>query len=388
MHARALRPPTVRLATRHATHSRLCFTLTPSRSRQPPPPPMAAAPLDPALSAWVDAQVAAGAAIHAADLASVTHALASATTRIAATLARAGVDGALGAAGDGGAAAATGRDAPKQMDIVANDIMKAAMTAAGCVGLIATEEDDECVPVAGATAADGGPPFVAVFDPLDGSSNIAACTPTGTIWGVYRASASPPASPADALQPGSSLIAAGYALYSSATMLVLTTGPSGGRGVTGFTLDREAGAWVATHPSIRVPPRGQIYSLNDARFDDWAPPLQRYISDVRAGRGQSGRQYAARYVCSLVADLHRTLLYGGWAGNPRSHLRRVYEAAPLAAITEAAGGAASDGGGRVLDVTPGALHARAPFFAGSADDIAELVSYGDVRQVGTKKYDV
>lgn len=387
MHARALRPPRVRLATRHATHSRLFLTLTPSRRRQPLPPPMAAR-LDASLSAWVDAQVAAGAAIDPADLASITHALASATTRIAAALARAGVDGALGAADDGGTAAATGRDAPKKLDVVANDIMKATMTAAGCVGLIATEEDDECVPVAGAVAADGGPPFVAVFDPLDGSSNIAACIPTGTIWGLYRASSSPPATPADALQPGSSLVAAGYALYSSATMLVLTTGPAGGRGVTGFTLDREAGTWVATHPSIRVPPRGQFYSLNDARFDDWAPALQRYIADVRAGKGQSKKQYAARYVCSLVADLHRTILYGGWAGNPRSHLRRVYEAAPLAAIMEAAGGAASDGEGRVLDVTPNALHARAPFFAGSAEDIAELVSYGDVRQVGAKKYDV
>ena len=273
--------------------------------------------------------------------------------------------------------------------------MKSAMAATGCVGLLATEEDGDPIPVPSASAADGGAPFVAVFDPLDGSSNVAACIPTGTIWGLYRATSDPPACPGDALQPGAALVAAGYTLYSSATMLVLTTG--GGRGVTGFTLDRDGaggsggsggGAWVATHPSIVCPPRGQFYSLNDARFDDWAPPLQAYIAAVRQGRGQSGKRYAARYVCSLVADLHRTLLYGGWAANPRSHLRRVYEAAPLALITEEAGGAATDGEGRVLDVVPTALHERAPFFAGSADDVAELLSYGDVRQGGAKKYDV
>lgn len=349
----------------------------------------AALPSGASLGDWVDAQIADGAPIDAADLTKIIDALASATTRIAAALARAGVDGALGAAvEDAAAATAAGRDAPKKLDVVANEIMKQAMAATGCVGLLATEEDDDPIVVSGATAADGGAPYVAVFDPLDGSSNVAACIPTGTIWGLYRATSSPPSSPADALQPGSALVAAGYALYSSATMLVLTTGPGGGRGVTGFTLDRDAHTWVATHPSIAVPPRGQFYSLNDARFDDWAPALQRYVSDVRAGRGASKKQYAARYVCSLVADLHRTLLYGGWAGNPRSHLRRVYEAAPLAAVTEAAGGAATDGVNRVLDVKPDALHARAPFFAGSADDIAELVSYGDVRQVGAKKYDV
>ena len=129
--------------------------------------------------------------------------------------------------------------------------------------------------------------------------------------------------------------------------------------------------------------------MNDARFDDWSPALRKYVSDVRAGRGQSRKQYAARYVCSLVADLHRTLLYGGWAGNPRSHLRRVYEAAPLSAVTEAAGGRATDGASQsALDVAPEALHSRAPFFAGSSLDIAELLSYGDVRQSGKKKYDV
>ena len=251
-------------------------------------------------------------------------------------------------------------------------------------------------------------PFVAVFDTLDGSSNIAACIPTGTIFGIYRRTNSEARGGGggggeggegedggalverEALRPGKHLLLAGYSLYSSATMLVLTlSGGSEEAGTHGFTLDPDIDAFVCTHPRIRVPQRGQFYSLNDARFDDWSPELQRYITTVRQGRGQSGKQYAARYVCSLVADLHRTLLYGGWAGNPRSHLRRVYEAAPLSAVTAAAGGRATDGeAASVLDVSPEALHSRAPFFAGSSLDIAELLSFGDVRQSGKKKYDV
>ena len=259
------------------------------------------------------------------------------------------------------------------------------MAATGVVGLLASEEDAEVVVVPGASSSTPSRhPYVAVFDPLDGSSNVAACIPTGTIWGLHQGTATPP-SLADALAPASSLVASGYALYSSSTLLVLSTG--GDRGTHGFTLDPATGAWLLSHPAIRAPRRGQIYSLNDARYADWPPPLRAYIDAVRSGRGQSGKQYAARYVCSLVADLHRTLLYGGWAGNPRPHLRRVYECGPLAHLTVAAGGAATDGVGEVMAATPASLHERAPFFAGSADDVAELLTYGDVRQ-GAKKYDV
>ena len=351
--------------------------------------------------------------------------------RVASALSRAGIDDRLGKAkgaaaagqvGSGGGAPSAGppassseRDAPKELDIVANEILKEELAGTGVVGLLASEEDEEVVVVGvGEENSPSAPlPFVAVFDPLDGSSNIAACIPTGTIFGVYRraddgggggkggddesaaaaaaavaAAAAPPER--QALRPGRDLLLAGYALYSSATMLVLTlSGGSEAAGAHGFTLDPEAGSFVCTHPRIRVPQRGQFYSLNDARFDDWSPELRRYVSDVRAGKGQSGKQYAARYVCSLVADLHRTLLYGGWAGNPRAHLRRVYEAAPLSAVAEAAGGRATDGeAASALDVAPEALHSRAPFFAGSSLDIAELLGYGDVRQSGKKKYDV
>ena len=339
-------------------------------------------------------------------------ALERSTRRVAAALSRAGIDDRLGKAkGDDNSAAASAseRDAPKELDIVANEILKEELAATGVVGLLASEEDEEVVEVEKKEEGGGKSsppssslPFVAVFDPLDGSSNIAACIPTGTIFGIYKrtdagekqdknaAAASSSLVERQALQPGRSLLLAGYSLYSSATMLVLTlSGGSETAGTHGFTLDPETDSFVCTHPRIRVPERGQFYSLNDARFDDWSPALRKYVSDVRAGRGQSRKQYAARYVCSLVADLHRTLLYGGWAGNPRSHLRRVYEAAPLSAVTEAAGGRATDGASQsALDVAPEALHSRAPFFAGSSLDIAELLSYGDVRQSGKKKYDV
>ncbi|KAK9845922.1 hypothetical protein WJX81_006049 [Elliptochloris bilobata] len=139
---------------------------------------------------------------------------------------------------------------------------------------------------------------------------------------------------------------------------------------------------------MRIPARGQIYSVNDARYFDWPAGLRRYIDDVRQGRGQSGKQYSARYICSLVADFHRTLLYGGLAMNPRSHLRLVYEANPLAFLVEQAGGRGSDGVRRILDLAPEKLHQRLPLFLGSQEDIAELESYGDVQQLKNPGYTV
>lgn len=232
--------------------------------------------------------------------------------------------------------------------------------------------------------------YVAVFDPLDGSSNLPSSLPTGSIWGLYRAASATP-TPSDALQPGSALVAAGYTLYSSATIAVLSLGL--GRGSHAFVRDPRSGAWLCSSgpAGVRIPSRGQTYSLNDARQADWPPGLAAYVAAIRSGKGRSGKKYAARYVCALVADLHRTLTggVGGWAANPRPHLRRVYEAAPLAFVTVAAGGAATDGSGPVLDAAPDALHARAPLWLGSPEDIEELLSYGEQGVVqGLTKYEV
>lgn len=262
-----------------------------------------------------------------------------------------------------------------------NTIMQHALSCSGLVAVMASEEDDEAVITPTPHAR-----YCVVFDPLDGSRNIEASIPTGTIWGVYEV---PPNTPADdlhgaALQPGSALVAAGYALYSSALMMVLTMGD----GTHGFTLDPATGDFRLTHPHLRIPARGQIYSVNDARYYDWPGGLQRYIDAIRQGKGQSGKQYSARYICSLVGDLHRTLLYGGVAMNPRSHLRLVYEGAPLAFVTEQAGGRASDGTRDIAGIVPEALHQRLPLFLGSPEDVEELLGYGDVQQVGSKTYAV
>lgn len=309
--------------------------------------------------------------------------LQTAVKTIASAVARAGIEDLNGLyEAEAGAPGGEDRDKQKKLDVVANNIMNNLLLGSGVVAVTASEEDD--APVLSGVA---GARYVVVFDPLDGSRNIEVSIPTGTIFGVYQLPEGHSMSAdgmAEALQPGSKLVAAGYGLYSSATMMVISVG----KGTHGFTLDSGIGEFVLTHPDMQVPKRGQIYSLNDARYFDWPKGLQDYIDTIRQGKGQNPVKYSSRYVCSLVADLHRTLLYGGWAANPRSHLRLVYEGNPLAFVTEQAGGKASDGKRRVMDIAPEKLHQRLPLFMGSTDDIEELESYGDVQQTGQQKYDV
>jgi len=159
---------------------------------------------------------------------------------------------------------------------------------------------------------------------------------------VYRCTDGPPQD--QALRPGREQVAAGYANYSSATSFVVAVAGGG----AAVELDMTPSGEFRVASRLQCPPRGQIYSLNDARFGDWPDGLQRYITAVRSGNGQTGMQYSARYVCSLVTDFHRTLHYGGWCGNPRPHLRLVYEANPLAFVAAACGGVGSDGNEKIL----------------------------------------
>jgi len=297
-------------------------------------------------------------------------AIANSAVEISGMLSRAPIDGNIG----GGSGASSGdRDVQKPLDILSNDIVKTRLLKTGAVSWIATEEDDE--PIAG----DISRGLTVCYDPLDGSSNIDCASPTGSIFSI-----SDPASLDSGerfqLRPGDDLSCAGYVLYSSSTELVLSLGREHDAGVCGFTLDRATGDFVLTRSNIKVPERGQFYSLNDGRSTDWPEGLQRYIQHIKDGRGESGQRYSSRYVCSLVADLHRTLLYGGWCGNPRSHLRLLFEGAPLAFILEAAGGAGSDGIKRLLEIQPLKIHHRLPVFLGSRLDILELQSYKDVQQ--------
>lgn len=276
------------------------------------------------------------------------------------------------------------RDAPKPLDIISNEIILSSLQKSGKVAVMASEENDTPTWI-----SDDGP-YVVVTDPLDGSRNIDASIPTGTIFGIYKRLEELDNLPTEekallnSLQSGNRLIASGYVLYSSATILCITFGS----GTHAFTLDRSTGDFILTNPSIKIPPRGQIYSVNDARYFDWPEGLRKYIDTVRQGKGRYPKKYSARYICSLVADLHRTLLYGGVAMNPRDHLRLVYEANPLSFIVEQAGGRGSDGKSRILSLQPVKLHQRLPLFLGSLEDMEELESYGDVQQKVNPGYEV
>ncbi|KAI3948036.1 hypothetical protein MKX01_014635 [Papaver californicum] len=238
------------------------------------------------------------------------------------------------------------RDAPKPLDIVSNEIILSSLRNSGKAAVMASEEDD--VPV---WITDDGP-FVVKAQ-------------------------------LNSLQNGGKLIAAGYVLYSSATILCV----SFGSGTHAFTLDHITGDFVLTHPRIKVPPRGQIYSVNDARYFDWPEGLRKYINTVRQGKGKFPNKYLARYISSLVADFHRTLMYGGVTMNPRDHLRLVYEANPLSFLVEQAGGRGSDGNVKILSIQPLKLQQRLPLFL-SLEDMEELESYGDVQQKINPGYEV
>lgn len=239
--------------------------------------------------------------------------------------------------------------------------------------MMASEENAE--PIVVARDREHGR-YVVVFDPLDGSSNIDVNVSVGTIFSIFRREPDPTTSRdplEDVLQPGLRQIAAGYVVYGSSTMLVYTAGS----GVSGFTLDPCVGAFFLTHETIRMPENGSIYSVNEANADTFPEPCQRYLAHLRAGK--TGRTHSSRYIGSLVADFHRTLLKGGiflyppTKQLPQGKLRLMYEANPLALLAEQAGGLASDGTRRILDIPPTSLHQRTPLLVGSRDEMELLL---------------
>ncbi|GJM97748.1 hypothetical protein PR202_ga14700 [Eleusine coracana subsp. coracana] len=319
----------------------------------------------------------------AADLTVLVAHIQSACKRIAALVASPN-NAELSRAKAGSGAVAAGRDAPKPLDELSNEIILSSLQSSGKVAVMASEEND--LPIWISDDA----PYVFVTDPLDGSRNIEVSIPTGTIFGIYNRLVELDHLPVqeraqlNSLQSGTRLVVAGYVLYSSATILCI----SFGAGTHAFTLDHSIGEFILTHPTMQIPPRGQIYSVNDARYFDWPEGLRKYIDTIRQGKGQHPKKYSARYVCSLVADFHRTLIYGGVAMNPRDHLRLVYEANPLSFLAEQAGGRGSDGKNRILSIQPVKLHQRLPLFLGSMEDMLELESYGDVQQKVNPGYEV
>src|SRR2546427_2222073 len=280
---------------------------------------------------------------------------------------RAGLTDILGAAG----AVNVSGDLQQKLDLFARDTVRHAVQHTGRVCIVASEEDEEPM-LCPQTSRRGK--YVILYDPLDGSSNIDVNVSIGTIFSIHRRVTSPKSEPglADCLQRGKKQVAAGYILYGSSTMLVYTTG----QGVHGFTLDPTIGEFLLSHPDIRSPDVGQYYSVNESHWNKWAPGIQRVVGAFK--NGDSGRVAAknARYIGSLVADIHRNLMSGGVflypadAISPQGKLRLLYEAAPLAFVVEQAGGAATDGRRNILDIKPTALHQRTPLIIGSKQDVA------------------
>jgi fructose-1,6-bisphosphatase I len=289
---------------------------------------------------------------------------------VSAQVRRAGLLDILGAAG----ATNVQGEAVQKLDVLANQALLHCLGTRGNVAVMASEENEQPIVVERDPAAGK---YVVVFDPLDGSSNIDVNVSVGTIFSILRRD---PAAPGprdprnDVLQPGARQLAAGYVLYGSSTVLVFTTG----HGVNGFTLNPNIGAFILSHPDIRMPASGTIYSVNEANADSFPEPYQRYLALLRAGA--TGRTYSSRYVGSLVADFHRTLLKGGiFLYPPTRHypggkLRLMYEANPIAFIAEQAGGAASDGKQRILEIQPTSLHQRTPLVVGSREEM-ELLTH-------------
>jgi fructose-1,6-bisphosphatase I len=288
-----------------------------------------------------------------------------ATKIVAAQIRRAGLIDVVGSTGTTNVQGET----VQKLDVLANSALLSCLGNRGNVGVLASEENEEPVVVL------GDPHFgkyVVIFDPLDGSSNIDVNVSVGTIFSILRRDISPvgPADPhADVLQPGTKQIAAGYVLYGASTMLVYSTG----QGVNGFTLDPAIGAYVHTHRAMRMPDRGPYYSVNEANLAGFPPEYRRFLTVLREGGG--GRDYSSRYVGSLVADFHRTLVKGGiflyppTERHPGGKLRLMYEANPIAFLAEQAGGVAIDGRRRILEIQPTDLHQRTPLIVGGRHEI-------------------
>lgn len=265
----------------------------------------------------------------------------------------------------------------RKLDDYANKVLIYRMQRAGVLCAMASEENADIIEV-----PDNLPKgnYILVFDPLDGSSNIDANVNIGTIFSIYRkVSDRSYVTLEDFLRKGAEQVAAGYFIYGPSTMLVYTTG----NGVNGFTLDPSVGEFLLSHPDIKIPEVGKVYSVNEAYTCYWDEPTKRVVEYFKSPDNERGKPYGARYIGSLVADFHRNLLYGGIfmypadkrdPAKPRGKLRLLCEAAPLAFVVEQAGGAATDGKDRILDIKATALHERVPLFIGSKKDVEKATA--------------
>ncbi len=258
-----------------------------------------------------------------------------------------------------------------KLDVIANEIMKATFHWMPSVAGMATEEEEDYTVFPRAANYEGDR-YLVLFDPLDGSSNIDANVSVGTIFSIHRiAAAVETLTLGDFLKPGSQQVGAGYVIYGSSTMFVFTTG----HGVHGFTLDPEIGEYILSHEDIRIPDVCKCFSANEANYAKWDVPTKEFADMVRYGDDPRYAKTSSRYIGSLVADFHRNLLYGGVFMYPanaktgKGKLRLLYECAPMAMLADQAGGGATTGRGRILDVVPTELHQRVPVVIGNRHEI-------------------
>ncbi|RZK92729.1 MAG: class 1 fructose-bisphosphatase [Pedobacter sp.] len=254
----------------------------------------------------------------------------------------------------------------KKLDVYANDQFISALTSGGECCIVASEEEDDFVRIDSPVSKNAR--YIVCIDPLDGSSNIDINVTVGTIFSIYRRkSTEGPATLADVLQKGTEQVAAGYVIYGSSTMLVYTTG----KGVNGFTLDPSIGEFCLSHPNMKIPEDGVIYSINEGNYEHFPEGVKKYIKYAQVEDAETNRPYTSRYIGAMAADIHRSLIKGGiyiyptTSASPKGKLRLLYECNPMALIIEQAGGIASDGLNRILDIEPTELHQRVAIFVGS-----------------------
>jgi fructose-1,6-bisphosphatase I/sedoheptulose-1,7-bisphosphatase len=319
------------------------------------------------------------------DLAALLVDIAAAVKAISAMTAKGELGGVLGSLDSTNVQGET----QKKLDVMSDTAFINTFAMGGLVAGLASEENDDIVEI---NPGEGAGRFLAVFDPLDGSSNIDVNVSVGSIFSVLRAPEGRKPEVSDFLVIGRQQLAAGYAIYGPSTMFVLTVG----KGTHGFTLDREVGNFILTHPHMQVPADTSEFAINASNERFWEPPVQRYVVECKNGKTDvRGRDFNMRWIASMVADIHRILMRGGVFMYPRDtkdpskagRLRLMYEANPMSMVIEQAGGLGSTGRERILDIEPGDIHQRVPVVIGSRNEVERIEKYHHEYDSGTdEKY--
>ncbi|MFC3197893.1 class 1 fructose-bisphosphatase [Parapedobacter deserti] len=264
----------------------------------------------------------------------------------------------------------------KKLDVYADEQFISALRSGGECCVVASEEHDDCIFINSKISQNAK--YIVCIDPLDGSSNIDVNVSVGTIFSIYRRTTTDgPAQIDEILQKGERQVAAGYVIYGSSTMLVYTTG----KGVNGFTLDPSIGEFCLSHPNMTIPSRGTIYSINEGNYTKFPQGVKDYIKYCQVEDAMSDRPFTSRYIGSMVADIHRNLIKGGiflyptTSSHPNGKLRLMYECNPLAFVIEQAGGKATDGHRRIMEIEPHHLHQRTPIFIGSSEMVEKVEAF-------------